>query len=32
VDACPMLIEDILRDEVLCELLSDEGPIQRAKY
>jgi len=31
-DGTPMLIQDVLRDETLCELLSDEGPIQRSKY
>lgn len=32
VDDRPMLIRDVLKDEVLCELLSDEGPIQQAGY
>ncbi len=32
VDGVAMLIPDVLRDEVLCELLSDEGPIPQAQY
>ncbi|TWU28048.1 hemophore-related protein [Bythopirellula polymerisocia] len=32
VDGKPMLIEDVLRDETLCRLLSDEGTVLQAKY
>ncbi|QEG34661.1 hypothetical protein [Bythopirellula goksoeyrii] len=32
VDGEPMRIEDVLRDEMLCKLLSDEGPLSQTKY
>lgn len=32
VDGMPMRIEDVLRDDTLCRLLSDEGPISQSKY
>lgn len=32
VDDAPMLTRDVLQDEILCELLSDEGAIQQVGY
>jgi hypothetical protein len=32
VDGKPMQINDVLRDKTLCELLSDEGPLESTSY